>query len=802
MRASLKDLLPLPSVLTASLACGMALSLSACGDTFSTDYLNPVDAKVDVAQGDEGPDNGSDAGDDAIEPEVNQEVGPTDADVQADTPCVPAAETCNGVDDDCDGEVDEDFTELGAACDGDDAGDCTSGTWVCGSDGAVVCDEAPAMVCDTTNACVTVEAVEDPITCIVTCEETPIAPCCGNGTVESGELCDGECPTNCDDGIACTTDTLSGSVAGCDAACSHVAGTDDGTDTDGDNLTDCQEGTDGSDWTHPGIFNGMLATIGEPPTGFLTSAQCDLFFGDDFGEMYELFDESGQSQNVWQGWGYQAGNTNNYASGDYSFEPNWANSDNTGVHNSFQVLFQAQVMLVGDGTHCFSVDTGAGGIGPGDIAGRRNSCGRVYLDHTNSTVPLAETGYGSNESPTLGCVQAGPGVHDLALAARHYEAHFYSPKFQVRYCFGGTVECVPDQPISQQALRAWGACVPECTGKACGDDGCGGSCGNCGGAETCEDNQCVGSCVPECTGKSCGDDGCGGSCGSCPGAETCDVSGQCVACTPSCGAKVCGDDGCGGSCGSCASGQSCDSAGMCSDLPAVCGDGNLTSGEFCDDGNTSSESPPDASSLPADACLSDCSIDMKACGDGTPDAATGEQCDDGNSDDEDTCDSSCISNDQHIGAACHADGVGADEVDYTAGTIVGCDNVPATFGGCVRACLRSIDPGFSQPLVHNPGGYCTLLAIKCEGGIACSFAPTPGDFDTCTACPAGYTMEEVVTNAAGSTITSRSCLKTCETQADCRWRQWDSRFDEWGQYECLQGKADPSVNICQDVRQY
>ncbi len=50
-----------------------------------------------------------------------------------------AAETCNRADDDCDGQTDEDFPELGEACDGDDADACELGTLGCGNDGAVVC---------------------------------------------------------------------------------------------------------------------------------------------------------------------------------------------------------------------------------------------------------------------------------------------------------------------------------------------------------------------------------------------------------------------------------------------------------------------------------------------------------------------------------------------------------------------------------------------------------------------------------------------------------------------------------------
>lgn len=47
---------------------------------------------------------------------------------------------------------------------------------------------------------------------------------CGNGIREDMELCDGDCPTSCDDGNACTEDELVGSAAGCNARCRHGSG--------------------------------------------------------------------------------------------------------------------------------------------------------------------------------------------------------------------------------------------------------------------------------------------------------------------------------------------------------------------------------------------------------------------------------------------------------------------------------------------------------------------------------------------------------------------------------------------------
>ena len=102
-------------------------------------------------------------------------------------------------------------------------------------------------------------------------------------------------------------------------------------------------------------------------------------------------------------------------------------------------------------------------------------------------------------------------------------------------------------------------CQPSCSGHDCGDDGCGGSCGNCEQGEVCSDGQCVDS--GACT-STCGSEGCecgvvcGTSCGSCPEGNSCNDGCHCQ-CMPQCSGKECGDDGCGESCGSCGGGESC-----------------------------------------------------------------------------------------------------------------------------------------------------------------------------------------------------------------------------------------------------
>jgi hypothetical protein len=80
----------------------------------------------------------------------------------------------------------------------------------------------------------------------------------------------------------------------------------------------------------------------------------------------------------------------------------------------------------------------------------------------------------------------------------------------------------------------------------------------------------TGQCVPKCSGKECGDDGCGGSCGTCPGNKTCN-SGICSTntCEQDCHLRQCGPDPvCGESCGKCDSGDYC-IAGQYEELTAA-----------------------------------------------------------------------------------------------------------------------------------------------------------------------------------------------------------------------------------------
>jgi hypothetical protein len=76
-------------------------------------------------------------------------------------------------------------------------------------------------------------------------------------------------------------------------------------------------------------------------------------------------------------------------------------------------------------------------------------------------------------------------------------------------------------------------CVGTCTGKTCGDDGCGVSCGACAGGSVCAGGQCVAACCAE--GTSCLEEYCtcatgGGDFCSCPAGDViCNGAGCCLA---------------------------------------------------------------------------------------------------------------------------------------------------------------------------------------------------------------------------------------------------------------------------------
>ncbi|MBT9555840.1 MAG: hypothetical protein IV100_07415 [Myxococcales bacterium] len=197
------------------------------------------------------------------------------------------------------------------------------------------------------------------------------------------------------------------------------------------------------------------------------------------------------------------------------------------------------------------------------------------------------------------------------------------------------------EPSGTHSMACPVVCAPNCNGRECGDDGCGGTCGSCGSGEQC---TALGECVLKCGDGLCSLDEdcvtCPGDCG-CTAGKLCRPDGQCVqdncgsltvegcclgqvratcdfgsivmetcpttcgwnsesagyqcgssgadpsgthpmqcpgACQPDCTNKVCGSDGCGGSCGVCEGATECTAAGQCA---PTCGNGTCGGGENC-----------------------------------------------------------------------------------------------------------------------------------------------------------------------------------------------------------------------------
>ncbi len=163
-------------------------------------------------------------------------------------------------------------------------------------------------------------------------------------------------------------------------------------------------------------------------------------------------------------------------------------------------------------------------------------------------------------------------------------------------------------------------CTPQCNGTQCGnDDTCGGKCG-CNSPQVCNSGTC---CTPQCAGKKCGSDGCGGSCGNCPGAgnEYCDNNGQCI-CVTVCTSMsaVCGPDGCGSSCGpynySCPNGGTCNASGQCIACVKNCSDGLCHDTAYNDLNGCGTNNCP-ATCISPNSCVSgQCAICTQNCNDG------------------------------------------------------------------------------------------------------------------------------------------------------------------------------------------
>lgn len=176
-----------------------------------------------------------------------------------------------------------------------------------------------------------------------------------------------------------------------------------------------------------------------------------------------------------------------------------------------------------------------GPIGAGDVA-------LVLPDGSPWTGTLAATDGGAvGETVTFAGTLVAPeqvGRHALTWQARRGDALFMvdvAGAIEVT-CSDG-VFCNGGERLVDGACAAGPA--PCDDGEACTVDACDEATGTCSFAPGQGCALCFSDCVPDCTDKSCGDDGCGGSCGACGSGEGCaSATGTCQSAAQ---AGTCGD---------------------------------------------------------------------------------------------------------------------------------------------------------------------------------------------------------------------------------------------------------------------
>jgi hypothetical protein len=337
--------------------------------------------------------------------------GPCNSGVCGCTPLVCGAPALTGLcgsnlDDNCGGKV--------AAC-------------LCGSGGetcyqGACCD--PQAACQT--ACGTISACGQSIDCgtlsctsAQTCYQskccTPAKQCAAGSCGTQSDGCGGRITcAGCTNGRICTA-----------GAC-----TCDGTDTDGDGLTDCAELDDGNPWTDPAIWNGLIGATydkcagGNPAcTGIDTNAEVTAC----------MAKPVIQGQNLGAGWGF-ADNNANRCDAAYAFKPNWTQTCND---NTFSVSYTGFINLTA-GTHCF------------DIAGANsNACGVFFLDGSDAKPVTHASG------PQ--CYTVTAGAHAVRLFFDRAAAAFLQTGmgFNWQHCVatGAATTCTPTVTVPQSDVR-------------------------------------------------------------------------------------------------------------------------------------------------------------------------------------------------------------------------------------------------------------------------------------------------------------------------------------------------------------
>ena len=310
-------------------------------------------------------------------------------------------------------------------------------------------------------------------------------------------------------------------------------------------------------------------------------------------------------------------------------------------------------------------------------------------------------------------------------------------------------------------------------------------------------------CVPDCVGRVCGGDGCGGKCApgcTMPALPTCDeTSGLCVAqCTPKCEGKNCGDDSCGGSCGTCTGALTCSSIGLCVPPAWTCAPSHYGTHDECDCACGAPDPDCSDKSLPVAGCPAHqmCGSDGKC----APIAPSSWTCDPGHYATRDACDCACGAVDPDCAisglpvrgcvgrnASCQADATCA--CTRSCGTrVCGDDGCGGTCGSCSDptkplcldgACVSACDPDpirchFAVCGSNECGGSCGTCGpgSSCKDGACVTvkvFDPLSCDGQcgnlTAGGCSCAADCTSQGSSCADYPATCGNCLPACAGRA-------------------------------------
>jgi DNA-binding beta-propeller fold protein YncE len=413
---------------------------------------------------------------------------------------------------------------------------CDVGAGVCRvcQPGATSCDGAAVVTClpdGSGHGAPTVCDDGDPCTTDPGCEggvcAPPMGKDCDDGDACTTDYCQGssgecrhvpsgepgccESASDCDDGQSCTTDTCSEQ-----GACVHVGGP-------------CVAA--GGEWGVKGSDDGQL----KDPRGIAVSGVGEVFVSDTGNGRIQVFSTEGALVRIF---GHEGEGKLNQPSGVAFLQDGRLAVADTG--NDRVALFTP------DGTFAGSLDgkPGEGAVldGPADVAAAPDG-GAVWVANTNADTvvrlrlddSIDKTLGGTGDSPgklriPRGIAVAGGLVYVSDSEVDRVTVYDVETEEHVilfgeegsemgQLLFPAGIALLPTGYIAvadpgNGRIQFFLSCTPVCgEGQECGDNGCGGLCGDCAGAgAACEGGQCTGDtlggdgCIP----KGEGETGCGG----------------------------------------------------------------------------------------------------------------------------------------------------------------------------------------------------------------------------------------------------------------------------------------------------